>query len=78
MKKVLDIGIVKRYIYTTGTRTEDNPMPITQMLKEAREAGQTTVVVSDGVFGLYWVDGRGTTARERVNNQRQIWLFIPR
>ena len=53
-------------------------MPITQMLKEAREAGQTTVVVADGVFGLYWVDGRGRTKRERVNNQRQIWLFIPR
>ena len=53
-------------------------MPITQMLKEAREAGETTVVVSDGVFGLYWVDGRGTTTRERVNNQRQIWMFIPR
>lgn len=53
-------------------------MPITQMLKEARERGESTVVVEDGVFGLLWVDGRGRTERERVNNQRQIWMFIPR
>lgn len=53
-------------------------MPITQMLKEAREAGKNTVVVSDGVFCLYWVDGRGRPTGERVNNQRQIWLFVPR
>ncbi len=53
-------------------------MEITQMLKEAREAGQATVIVSDGVFCLHWVDGRGRTARERGNNQRQIWLFVPR
>ncbi len=53
-------------------------MPITQMLKEAREAGQSTVVVHDGVFCLHWVDGRGRSPRERVNNQRQIWMFVPR
>ena len=53
-------------------------MPITQMLKEAREAGRTTVVVADGVYSLRWIDVRGWTKRERVNNQRQIWIFIPR
>ena len=53
-------------------------MPITQMLKEAREAGESTVVVADGVFGLIWVDGREGTRRERMNNQRQIWAFTPR
>ena len=53
-------------------------MPITQILKNAREAGQSTVTVHDGVFCLYWVDGRGRAERERQNNQRQIWLFVPR
>ncbi len=41
-------------------------MPITQMLKEARDAGEATVVVHDGVFCLRWVGAR------------QIWLFVPR
>ena len=68
------------YIYIVGrkTRTEDKQMPITQMLKEAREAGESTVVTHDGIFCLHWVDGRGRTKSERVNNQRQIWLFVPR
>jgi hypothetical protein len=49
-------------------------MPITQMLKEARAAGKTTVVVYDGVWSLHWVDDRG---RNRHVPQ-QIWMFVPR
>lgn len=53
-------------------------MPITELLKQALEARESTVVVHDGVFFLYWVDGRGRYENERVNNQRQIWMFVPR
>lgn len=53
-------------------------MTIIQLLKEAREAGETTVIVHDGVFCLHWVDGRGMTQRARRNHPRQIWMFIPR
>lgn len=48
-------------------------MLITQMLKEAREAGESMVVVHDGVFCLHWIDGRGLK-----NHPHQIWMFVPR
>ncbi len=48
-----------------------------QMLNKARATGQTTVTVNEGTFCLYWVDGKGRTKRQRRNNPRQIWLFVP-
>ena len=41
-------------------------MPITQILKEARGAGETTVVTFDGVYSLRWA---GTQTH---------WVFVPR
>lgn len=46
-------------------------MPITQMLKEAKDRGETTVIVTDGVFCMTWIDGPR-------NTPKQIWMFLPR